>query len=71
MAGVGVELNPQWGNYWLWPETDDMTSGTRGVHDAITLILSTSFCLAAITAFILNLLMPHEAEDAGQSAAVA
>ncbi|MGQ3285787.1 hypothetical protein [Bosea sp. (in: a-proteobacteria)] len=57
---------PQWGNYWLWPVTPDMSSGTRGIRDAIALILSTSFCLAAITAFILNLLLPEDAHDEGE-----
>ncbi|KAJ9517506.1 hypothetical protein QJQ45_025015, partial [Haematococcus lacustris] len=66
--GVGVELVPQWGNYWLWPVTPDMSSGTRGIRDAIALILSTSFCLAAITAFILNLLVPEDAHDEGLAA---
>ncbi|KAL6749700.1 uric acid-xanthine permease [Haematococcus lacustris] len=66
--GVGVELVPQWGNYWLWPVTPDMSSGTRGIRDAIALILSTSFCLAAITAFILNLLLPEDAHDEGLAA---
>ncbi|KAJ9504870.1 hypothetical protein QJQ45_030430 [Haematococcus lacustris] len=59
---------PQWGNYWLWPVTPDMSSGTRGIRDAIALILSTSFCLAAITAFILNLLVPEDAHDEGLAA---
>jgi hypothetical protein len=41
------------GSYWLWPVRDDMSSGERGIRDAISLILSTSFCLGAITASIL------------------
>lgn len=66
--GVGVELVPQWANYWLWPVTPDMSSGVKGIRDAIILILSTSFCLGAVVAFILNLIMPHEALDEGLEA---
>lgn len=45
--------------------TDDMSEGTRGVRDAITLVLGTGFCLGAVVAFILNLILPQEADDAG------
>lgn len=63
--GVGVQLVPQWANGYLWPVTDGMSAGMVGLRDAVILVLSTSFCLGAVVAFILNLIMPHEASDSG------
>ncbi len=34
-------------------------------HQAVVLVLTTSFCLAAVVSFILNHIMPEEAVDAG------
>ena len=52
----------------LWPVTPDMSSALLGVRQAILICLTTSFCIGAITAFILNLIMPDEAVDPGQTA---
>jgi hypothetical protein len=52
--GLGVQLNPTWGEGWLWPQTATMSDAVIGINNAVGLILSTSFCLAAITAFVLN-----------------
>ncbi len=57
---------PQWATANLWPVTPDMSSGVRGIRDAIILVLSTSFCLGAVVSFILNLIMPVEATDKGE-----
>ncbi len=51
---------PQWGSYNLWPATPGMSPVVQGLNTAVSLILSTSFCLAAITAIVLNLIMPAE-----------
>ena len=64
--GIGVELVPQWASANLWPVTPDMSTGVKGIHDAVILILDTSFCLGAIVAFILNFIMPQEAKDEGE-----
>jgi xanthine/uracil permease len=66
--GVGVELYPQWASTWLWPITPDKSSALLGVRQAIIIVLTTSFCIGAITAFILNLMMPEESIDPGQTA---
>ncbi|PNH02982.1 Uric acid-xanthine permease [Tetrabaena socialis] len=58
--GVGVELVPTWATNTLWPITPGMNSGTRGVRDAIILVLSTSFTFSAVVAIILNLIIPAD-----------
>ena len=35
-------------------------SGVKGLRDAVITILSTGFCIGAIVAIILNLLLPSE-----------
>ncbi|EFJ52311.1 hypothetical protein VOLCADRAFT_115955 [Volvox carteri f. nagariensis] len=59
----GVELVPQWAQSQLWPVTPDMSSGVRGIRDAIILVLSTSFTFGAVTALILNLIIPVDASN--------
>ncbi len=60
----GVELVPQWATLNLWPVTPRMSPGLRGLRDAIILVLSTSFTFGAVTAIILNLIIPSNAGDA-------
>lgn len=60
----GVELVPQWATLNLWPITPSMSPGLRGLRDAIILVLSTSFTFGAVTAIILNLIIPSNAGDA-------
>ena len=57
-----TQLVPTWATYQLWPITPGMSPGLRGVRDAVILILSTSFCFGAVTAFILNLIVPASTE---------
>ncbi|KAG2500223.1 hypothetical protein HYH03_001801 [Edaphochlamys debaryana] len=57
----GVELVPQWATLNLWPVTPDMNSAVRGIRDAIILVISTSFTCGAVTALILNLIIPKDA----------
>lgn len=57
--GIGVTIYPQWANTALWPCTD-CSSGVKSLRDAIILILSSGLTLGAITACILNLLLPAE-----------
>ncbi|GLI64085.1 hypothetical protein VaNZ11_007254 [Volvox africanus] len=59
----GVELVPQWATSQLWPITPDMSSGVRGIRDAIILVLSTSFTFGAVTALILNLIIPVDTSN--------
>ncbi|GIL94312.1 hypothetical protein Vretimale_557 [Volvox reticuliferus] len=59
----GVELVPQWATNQLWPITPEMSSGVRGIRDAIILVLSTSFTFGAVTALILNLIIPVDVSD--------
>ncbi|KXZ44106.1 hypothetical protein GPECTOR_73g627 [Gonium pectorale] len=59
----GVELVPTWATNQLWPITPGMNSGVRGIRDAIILVLSTSFTFGAVTALILNLLIPLDSSN--------
>lgn len=78
-GGIGVQLYPQFftdliGNdgktgLGLWPSNSpDLSSqAIIGIREAIELILTTSFCLGAIIAFILNLIMPYDKIDPNQT----
>ncbi|GLC34611.1 hypothetical protein PLESTB_001242600 [Pleodorina starrii] len=59
----GVELVPQWATNNLWPVTPNMSKGVRGIRDAIILVLSTSFTFGAVTALILNLIIPLDSSN--------
>ena len=43
----------------LW-DCGGCSSGVKGLHDGIILILDTGFCIGAVVAIILNLLLPVE-----------
>lgn len=43
--------------------TQDMSSGVRGIRDAIILVLSTSFTFGAVVALILNLIIPMDSSN--------
>ena len=57
--GLGVTLVPAWATNALWPCTN-CSSGLKGLRDAIITVLSTGFCIGAILAIILNLILPQE-----------
>lgn len=57
--GLGVTLVPAWALNALWP-CADCGSGLKGLRDAIISILSTGFCIGAIVAMLLNLILPLE-----------
>lgn len=57
--GIGVTLVPEWASNNLW-DCGGCSSGVKGLHDGIILILDTGFCIGAVVAIILNLLLPVE-----------
>lgn len=57
--GIGVTLQPGWATNNLWP-ADGLSEGVKGLRDAIILILETGFCIGAVVAIILNLILPGE-----------
>ncbi|PSC73164.1 Uric acid-xanthine permease [Micractinium conductrix] len=59
--GIGVTLVPQWANnpLGLWPYSGTNET-VRGIREAVITILDTGFCIGAITAIFLNLLLPAE-----------
>eukprot|EP00878_Enallax_costatus_P037632 GHUV01042530.1.p1 GENE.GHUV01042530.1~~GHUV01042530.1.p1 ORF type:complete len:133 (+),score=36.79 GHUV01042530.1:485-883(+) len=59
--GLGVTMVPQWAENNLWPEPPAGSSAAlSSVRLAVMLILETGFCVGAVVAFILNLIMPYE-----------
>eukprot|EP00877_Chromochloris_zofingiensis_P003759 jgi/Chrzof1/13384/Cz07g31020.t1 len=64
--GLGVTLVPQWAYNALWPVTPGMNDGLKGLREAIILVLETGFCLGAVVAVILNLLLPEEKHEPGE-----
>lgn len=57
--GIGVTLVPQWANSALWP-CDGCSETVQGLRNAVITILDTGFCIGALTAIVLNLLLPFE-----------
>ncbi|KAL6771374.1 XUV1 [Auxenochlorella protothecoides x Auxenochlorella symbiontica] len=57
--GIGVTLVPNWAQNNLW-NNPNLSEGVQGVRDALILILETGFTLGALTAIVLNLLLPDE-----------
>ncbi|EFN55989.1 hypothetical protein CHLNCDRAFT_145360 [Chlorella variabilis] len=57
--GVGVTLVPQWATNALWPCTG-CSEGVKGLQEAVITILETGFCIGALTAIFLNLVLPME-----------
>jgi len=71
--GFGNLLKPDIFTY-LFERVDDPNKGLRGLFDSMTIVLSTPFLSAGITAAVLNLLLPQESlEDphAGDSGSAA
>ena len=61
--GVGVSMVPQFPLNDLWPPYDDPTSVGSVFRESILMILSTGFVLAAVTAVILNQIIPEEQNE--------
>jgi len=61
--GLGVTLVPQWAENNLWPADPNMSPGMEGLRTAILLVLETGFCVGAIMAFLLNLILPDEIDQ--------
>jgi len=59
--GVGVSLVPNWFEYIFAHEGD--SAGIQAVFDAVKITVSTSYCIGAIIAIVLNPLLPFEEED--------
>lgn len=59
--GLGVTLVPKWAENNLWPSPGPEGSPeVAAVRMAVLLVLETGFCVGAIVAFLLNMLMPQE-----------
>eukprot|EP00775_Hariotina_reticulata_P010598 gene10598-10755_t len=58
--GLGVSFVPQWAENNLWPEPEKASSAVLGIRLAVLLILETGFCIGALVAFLLNLIIPIE-----------
>lgn len=58
--GIGVTLVPAWAQNALWPCTN-CSPGLKGLRNAIIKVLDTGFCIGAILAILLNLILPQEA----------
>lgn len=59
--GMGVSMVPQWSKNALWPEPGPGSSAAvQSVRTAMLLILETGFCVGAIVAFLLNMVVPYE-----------
>jgi NCS2 family nucleobase:cation symporter-2 len=58
--GLGVSFVPQWAENNLWPEPENASSVVLGIRLAVLLILETGFCIGALVAFLLNLIIPDE-----------
>ena len=56
---------PQWAENNLWPADPNMSPGMEGLRTAILLVLETGFCVGAIMAFLLNLILPDEIDQTG------
>jgi len=59
--GIGVSLVPNWFEYIFTHEGD--SAGIQAVFDAVKITVSTSYCIGAIIAIVLNPLLPFEEED--------
>ncbi|OSX72760.1 hypothetical protein BU14_0407s0024 [Porphyra umbilicalis] len=60
-VGLGVSLVPNWFEYIFTYEGD--SAGLQAVIDAVKITVSTGYCIGAIIAIALNLLLPFEEED--------
>jgi hypothetical protein len=59
--GMGVSMVPQWSKNALWPDPGmGASQSLQSVRTAVLLILDTGFCVGAIVAFVLNMIVPHE-----------
>lgn len=59
--GMGVSMVPQWSKNSLWPDPGmGANQGLLAARTSVLLILETGFCVGAIVAFTLNMLVPHE-----------
>jgi hypothetical protein len=59
--GMGVSMVPQWSKNALWPDLGPGAHPSlQSVRTAVLLILDTGFCVGAIVAFVLNMIVPHE-----------
>jgi hypothetical protein len=59
--GMGVSMVPQWSKNALWPDPGlGANQSLQSVRTAVLLILDTGFCVGAIVAFVLNMIVPHE-----------
>ncbi|WIA22362.1 hypothetical protein OEZ85_004671 [Tetradesmus obliquus] len=59
--GMGVSMVPQWSKNALWPDPGPgASSSLMSVRTATLLILDTGFCVGAIVAFALNMVVPYE-----------
>jgi xanthine/uracil permease len=71
--GMGVSMVPQWSKNALWPDPGlGANQSLQSVRTAVLLILDTGFCVGAIVAFVLNMIVPHEQSqpEVGQFVAV-
>jgi len=59
--GLGVSLVPNWFEYIFTYGGD--SAGLQAVIDAVKITVSTGYCIGAIIAIVLNLLLPFEEED--------
>jgi hypothetical protein len=68
--GVGVSLVPQWAANALWPCTG-CSEGVHGLRDALIIVLEEGFCIGALIAIFLNLVLPMETPMVRPAAAAA
>jgi len=59
--GLGVSLVPNWFEYIFTYGGD--SAGLQAVIDAVKITVSTGYCVGALIAIVLNLLLPFEEED--------
>ncbi len=64
--GVGVSLVPQWAANALWPCTG-CSEGVHGLRDAVIIVLEEGFCIGALIAIFLNLVLPMETPMVGSA----
>lgn len=60
-VGLGVSLVPNWFSYVFTYEGTNVTA--RAFIDAVEITVGTGYCIGAIIAIALNLLLPFEVED--------